>query len=88
MRNLFSRKIDDATKSKFIDIIAGMLKIQTFVAGRASLKMSKATLYMDFLVKNIASDALMNVGVMHGGQQFLDYMKPRASECLWGSPFS
>ena len=43
---------------------------------------------MDFLVKNIANDALMNVGVMHGGQQFLDYMKPRASECLWGSPFS
>ena len=35
--------------------------------------------YMDFLVKNIASDALMNVGVMHGGQQFLDYMKPGAS---------
>jgi hypothetical protein len=40
---------------------------------------------MDFLVKNIASDALMNVGVMHGDQQFLDYMKPRASDCLWGS---
>jgi hypothetical protein len=34
---------------------------------------------MDFFVKNIASDALMNVGVMLGVQQFLDYMKPRAS---------
>jgi hypothetical protein len=35
---LFSRKIDDATKLKFTDIIAGMLKIQTFVAGSASIE--------------------------------------------------
>ena len=39
---------------------------------------------MDFLVKNIASDALMNVGVMHGGQQFLDYMKPRDFRVFMG----
>jgi hypothetical protein len=31
--------------------------------------------YMDFLVKNINSDALMITGVMHGGQQYLDYRK-------------
>jgi hypothetical protein len=31
---------------------------------------------MDFIAKNIASDALMNVGVMLGGQQYLDYQKP------------
>jgi hypothetical protein len=35
--------------------------------------------YMDFLVKNIGSDELMNVGMMHGGQQYLDYRKPGRS---------
>lgn len=39
---------------------------------------------MDFLAKNIASDALINVGVMHGGQQFLDYSKPGASGAPMG----
>jgi hypothetical protein len=29
--------------------------------------------YMDFLAKNIGHDAVMHVGVLHGGQQFLDY---------------
>ena len=35
---LAEKYFDDATKSKFIEIIAGMLKIQTFVAGRASIE--------------------------------------------------
>jgi hypothetical protein len=34
---------------------------------------------MDFLAKNLRSDALMSAGIMHGGQQFLDYSKPGAS---------
>lgn len=34
---------------------------------------------MDFLAKNLTTDALLNVGMMHGGQQFLDYSKPEAS---------
>jgi len=33
---------------------------------------------MDFLAKNLQSDALLNAGIMHGGQQFLDYSKPAA----------
>ncbi len=28
---------------------------------------------MDFLAKNLTTDALLNVGMMHGGQQYLDY---------------
>ena len=31
---------------------------------------------MDYLVKNISKDALMMAGVMHGGQQYLEYRKP------------
>jgi hypothetical protein len=34
---------------------------------------------MDFLAKNLQSDTLMNAGIMHGGQQFLDYSKPGAA---------
>jgi len=34
---------------------------------------------MDFLAKNLQSDALMCAGMMHTGQQFLDYSKPGAS---------
>ena len=34
---------------------------------------------LDFVVKNGASDALMMVGVMHGGQQYLDFQKPDAA---------
>lgn len=34
---------------------------------------------MDYLAKNLQTDALMNAAIMHGGQQFLDYTKPGAS---------
>lgn len=39
---------------------------------------------MDFLAKNLQSDALMNVGIMQGGQQFLDYSKPGSSGAPMG----
>ncbi len=39
---------------------------------------------MDILGKNLESDALMNAGIMHGGQQFLDYSKPGASGAPMG----
>lgn len=39
---------------------------------------------MDFLAKNLKSDALMNAGIMHGGQQFLDYSKPGSSGAAMG----
>lgn len=32
--------------------------------------------YMDFLVDSIGQNDLVMFGVMHGGQQFLDYAKP------------
>jgi hypothetical protein len=34
---------------------------------------------MDFLAKNLTTDALLNFGMMHGGQQYLDYSKPGTS---------
>jgi len=40
---------------------------------------NRATEYMDFLAKNLRTDELVNVGVMHGGQQYLDYRKPGVS---------
>jgi len=39
---------------------------------------------MDFLAKNLQSDPLMNAGMMHGGQQYLDYSKPEASGAPMG----
>ena len=39
---------------------------------------------MDFLAKNLQRDALMMAGIMHGGQQFLDYSKPGASGAPMG----
>lgn len=39
---------------------------------------------MDYLAKNLNADALMRVGIMHGGQQFLDYSKPGASGAPMG----
>jgi hypothetical protein len=39
---------------------------------------------MDFLAKNIRSDDMMMVGVMHGGQQYADYSKPGASGAPMG----
>ena len=35
--------------------------------------------YMDFLAKNIGHDAVMHVGVLHGGQQFLDTVSTKKS---------
>ena len=35
--------------------------------------------YMDFLAKNMDSDRLMSIGMMHGGQQYVDYHKPGVS---------
>jgi hypothetical protein len=40
--------------------------------------------YMDFIAKNMHSDELMNIGMMHGGQQFLDYHKPGVSDVPMG----
>jgi hypothetical protein len=40
----------------------------------------KVNVYMDFLAKNITSDALIRVGMMRGGQQYLDNIKPGAPE--------
>ena len=40
--------------------------------------------YMDFIAKHMRSDELMNIGMMHGGQQFLDYHKPGASGAPMG----
>jgi hypothetical protein len=40
--------------------------------------------YMDFLAKNMDSDKLMNIGMMHGGQQYLDYHKPGVSDVPMG----
>ena len=34
---------------------------------------------MDFLAKNLEKDVLLSIGIMHGGQQFLDYSKTGAS---------
>jgi hypothetical protein len=39
---------------------------------------------MDYLAKNLQSDALLNAGMMHGGQQYLDYSKPGASGAAMG----
>ncbi|MGO9686545.1 MAG: hypothetical protein ACLPTZ_28885 [Beijerinckiaceae bacterium] len=39
---------------------------------------------MDFLAKNLTTDALLNVGMMHGGQQYLDYSKPEISGVAMG----
>jgi hypothetical protein len=36
----------------------------------------RAIEYMDFLAKNVRTDALINIGLMQGGQQYLDYRKP------------
>jgi hypothetical protein len=44
---------------------------------------NRATEYMDFLAKNLRTDELLNVGIMHGGQQCLDYRKP---DTLLGVP--
>lgn len=32
--------------------------------------------YMLFLTKNLQSDGLIHIGMMHGGQQYLDFRKP------------
>jgi hypothetical protein len=39
----------------------------------------RAANYMAFLRENIHSDDLMMIGIMHGGQQYVDYRKPGAS---------
>jgi hypothetical protein len=39
---------------------------------------------MDYLAKSLQSDALLNAGMMHGGQQYLDYSKPGASGAAMG----
>ena len=44
----------------------------------------RVTDYMEFLAKNIRSDDFMMIGVMHGGQQYVDYMKPGASGAPMG----
>jgi hypothetical protein len=46
----------------------------------------RATEYMDFLAKNLRTDQLLNVGIVHGGQQYLDYRKPEAPVSPWGWP--
>jgi hypothetical protein len=33
--------------------------------------------YMLFLSKNLPSDDLIHIGIMHGGQQYLDFRKPK-----------
>ena len=38
----------------------------------------RAVEYMEFLANNIRSDDLLTIGIMHGGQQYLDYRKPDA----------
>ena len=38
----------------------------------------RAAAYTDFLAKNIRSDELIMIGVMHGGQQYVEYSKPGA----------
>ena len=40
--------------------------------------------YMDFLAKNINTDELLMIGIMHGGQQYFDYSKPGASGAPMG----
>lgn len=38
----------------------------------------------DFLAKNLRSDALVATGIMHGGQQYVDYSKPDAAGAPMG----
>ena len=39
---------------------------------------------MDFLAKNLTTDALLNGGMMHGGQQYVDYSQPGTSGVAMG----
>jgi hypothetical protein len=56
----------------------------TFYVSR-KLWPDRATEYLDFIVQSVSKDDLMMVGVMHGGQQFVDYTKTDdASWCPMG----
>jgi hypothetical protein len=39
---------------------------------------------MAFIAENIRSDELMMIGIMHGGQQYIDYSKPGVSGAPMG----
>jgi hypothetical protein len=117
---------DDKARSEFATVIAGMLEIQKFAAGSASMDDAqgfpkrkplgyvygfidaalrslgqdmadpsvggpitfhvirklwpdRVNEYMDFVVENVGKkDKALILGMMYGGQQFMDFRKPDA----------
>jgi hypothetical protein len=80
--------IDAALRTKGLNMADMSIGVPITYQVIRKLWPEKVDVYMDFLIKNITnSDALMTVGVMSGGQQYLEWHKPGNTRVPMGSPF-
>ena len=71
--------IDAAVRAKGLDMADVSIGVPITYQVIRKLWPDKVNVYMDFLIKNMHSDALIAVGMMRGGQQYLDRLKPGAA---------
>ena len=71
--------VDAALRARGQDMSNPLVGVPVTFQVLRKLWPDRATDYTTFLRENIHSDNLMMIGIMHGGQQYLDYRKPEAS---------
>jgi tetratricopeptide (TPR) repeat protein len=70
--------IDAALRTKGLDMADVSIGVPITYQVIRKLWPEKVSVYMDFLIKNMHSDALIAAGMMRGGEQYLDWIKPGA----------